>query len=100
MPIKIMLTDYGASPVVICDVCGAWIQDGEEGAYAWSQENIDSGSLHDIAFVHKGRCLQKYVSQHSAVADMSLNVLLPYLVASLGVDWRAASRMAKYFSTP
>ena len=101
MPIKIMLTDRGAAPVVICDVCGAWIQRADEGGYAWTQEQTESGTLYDVAFLHKGKCFITYEAEHgSLVADMPLNVFLPYLAVSLDIDWESAVRMATHFGTP
>jgi hypothetical protein len=101
MPIRIMLTDRGASPVILCDVCGAWIERADDGAYAWNEERPESGTLHEMAFVHKENCLLAYEAEHSSsMRDMPLDVFLPYLAASLSVDWRAATTMAKYFSTP
>ena len=64
MPIKIMLTDRGAAPVILCDVCGAWIDRADEGMYAWSEQHHESGALHDVAFVHKGDCFASYLAQH------------------------------------
>lgn len=101
MPIKIMLTDRGAAPVVICDVCGAWIQLAEEGCYAWTQEQTESGTLHEVAFLHTGECFIRYEAEHgSFVADMPLNVFVPYLAVSFGIDWESAVSMATYFATP
>ena len=101
MPIKIMLTDRGATPVILCDVCGAWIERAEDGAYTWHEERPDSGTLCEMAFVHRGNSLIAYDAEHStSTSDMPLDVLLPYLVASLDVDWKAATRMAQRFSTP
>jgi hypothetical protein len=101
MPIKIMLTDQAAKPVVICDVCEAWIERAEDGAYAWNEERTQSGMLREVAFVHKGRCLLTYLADHgSSTSDMPLEVLLPYLAANLDVDWAAATAMAEYFLAP
>src|SRR4051794_28529156 len=101
MPIKIMLTNRGASPVVVCDVCGAWIDRADDGGYAWSQDRFESGTMCNMVFVHKGNCFRTYEAEHgAATCDMPLNVLFPYLVANLSIDWDAATRMAMHFSTP
>jgi hypothetical protein len=101
MPIKIVLTNRGASPVIVCDVCGAWIERTDEGGYAWSESRPESGTLHEVAFVHEDRCLHAYEAEHGASThDMPLEVLVPYLVASLEVDRTAATTMAKYYSSP
>jgi hypothetical protein len=101
MPIKIMLTDRSAAPVIVCDVCGAWIERADDGGYAWNEERPDSGTLHEVAFVHKGRCFLAYEAEHgTSVCDMPLEVLFPYLVASLDIDWTAATTMARYYSSP
>ena len=90
-----------ASPVILCDVCGAWIERADDGAYAWNEERPESGTPHEMAFVHKENCLLAYEAEHSSsMRDMPLDVFLPYLAASLSVDWRAATTMAQYFSTP
>jgi hypothetical protein len=100
MTIKTKLTERGAAPVVVCDVCGAWIARRSRG-YLWNDERPESGTLHEVAFVHKGRCLLAYEAEHGACArDMPLKVLLPYLAANLDVDWEGATTMAKHFSTP
>jgi hypothetical protein len=101
VPIKIMLTNRGASPVIVCDVCGAWIERADDGGFAWSEARAESGTLHEVAFVHKGRCFLTYEAEHgTSTRDMPLDVLLPYLVVSLDVDWDAATTMAKYYSRP
>ncbi len=101
MPTKIMLTNRGAAPVVICDVCGAWIQRAEEGCYAWTQGQTEAGTLREVAFLHTGECFIRYEAKHGPfVADMPLNVFLPYLAVNLDVDWESAVRMATYFGTP
>jgi hypothetical protein len=100
MPIKIMLTERGAAPMIVCDICGIWIQRADVGGYAWSEQRTELGSLHDVAFVHKGDCFLTYESrQGTATMDMPLEVLLPYLAASLEVNWEAATNLAEYFST-
>ena len=99
MPIKLMLTHQGAKPVILCDVCGAWIESADEGAYAWNEERPDSGTLCELVFVHKGTCLLGYLNERgSSVGDMPLETLFPILVANLGVDWEAATRTAQHFS--
>ena len=101
MPIKIMLTDRGAAPVIVCDICGAWIERVDDGACAWNEVRFGSGTLHEVAFVHKGRCFLVYEAEHgSSTRDMPLEVLLPYLAANLDVDSEGATSLAKYFSTP
>ncbi len=101
MPIKIMLTERGAAPVIVCDVCDAWIERADDGAYAWNEERPESGKLHEVAFVHKGRCFLAYEAEHgSSTCDMPLEVLLPYLAANLDVDWEGATTTAKYYSSP
>jgi hypothetical protein len=101
MPIKIMLTERGAAPVIVCDVCGAWIERADDGGSAWKEERPESGRLHEVAFVHKGCCFLAYEAEHgTSTHDMPLEVLLPYLAANLDVDWEGATTMAKHFSTP
>jgi hypothetical protein len=101
MPIKIMLTDRGASPVIVCDVCGAWIERADDGGYAWNEERPESATLHEVAFVHKGRCFLAYEAKHgSSTCDMPLEVLLPYLAANLDVNREGAIRLAKNYSSP
>src|SRR5262249_49242205 len=99
MPIKIMLTESGAAPVIICDVCGAWIERAENGAYTWAEKRTESGSLHEVAFVHKDNCFVAYEPEQGAVIrDMPLDVFLPFLAASLEVNWETATTLARYFS--
>jgi hypothetical protein len=101
MPIKVMLTDRGASPIVVCDACGAWIERAEDGAYAWSEESSEFGTICEMVFVHKGRCLEAFEKEHGVTTrDMSLDVLLPYLAANLCIEWDDAMKMARYFSSP
>jgi hypothetical protein len=101
MPIEIMLTERGAASVIVCDVRGAWIERADAGGYAWNEERPGSGTLHEVASVHKGRCFLAYEAEHgSSTRDMPLEVLLPYLAANLDVDWEGATTMAKHFSTP
>ena len=101
MPIKIMLTNRGAAPVIVCDVCGAWIERADDGSYAWNQERPEAGTLQEMAFVHQDRCLRAYEAEHGpSTQDMPLEVLVPLLVASLDVDWTAATTMAKFYSSP
>lgn len=65
MPIKIMLTECGAAPVVVCNVCGAWIERANDGGYAWNKERPESGALHEVAFVLKGRCFLAYEAEQA-----------------------------------
>jgi hypothetical protein len=98
MPTKIMLTDCGAAPVIVRDVSGAWIERADDGGIPGTRERPESGTLHEVAFVHKGRCFLAYEAEHGAsTCDMPLEVLLPYLVASLDVHWPAATTMAKHY---
>ena len=100
MPIKIMLTNRGAAPVIVCDVCGAWIERAGAGGYAWNEERSESGTLHELVFVHKDQCLRAHEAEHgTSTPDMPLEGILPYLVASLGIDWTAATTIAKYYSS-
>jgi hypothetical protein len=98
MPIKIMLTDRAAAPVIVRDVSGAWIERADDGGYPSNEERPESGTLHEVAFVHKGRCFLAYETEHgSSTCDMPLKVLL---AANLHVDWEGATTMAKYYSGP
>ncbi len=101
MPTKIMLTDCGAAPVIVRDVSGAWIERADDGGIPGTRERPESGTLHEVTFVHKGRCFLAYEAEHGSFThDMPLEVLLPYLAANLAVDWEGATMMATHFSTP
>ena len=99
MPIKIMATEHGDKPIIVCDVCGARIERSDDGAYAWNDQPPIPGRMHDMAFVHKGDCLLTYEAEQgaSSTSDMPLDVLLPYLAVNLELDWEAATKLASTF---
>lgn len=100
MPIKIMLTNHGAVPIILCDVCGARIERADDGAYAWDEQRPESGALHDLTIMHRGDCFAAYEAEHGpSTRDMPLIVLLPYLATNLSADWKAETAMAAHFST-
>ena len=101
MPIKIMVNDRGATPIVVCDFCGAWIDKAEDGSYEWDDNDPRTVSLQEVFFLHNEDCVLAFERQHGkALYSMPLDVLIPYLATNLGVDWAAAYKRAKYFSTP
>jgi hypothetical protein len=95
MPIKMMQTESGAGPIVVCDQCGKRIDDASEASYIWNESSYEPGSLHDVYFVHS-RCdeaLQRQVGEMPN--SQSLIILMPYLVSNLNVDWDEAKKYAE-----
>lgn len=97
MPIKMMQTDRGAGPVIVCDFCGERITEASEANYIRDDEGVEAGSLTDIYFVHnRRRCDEGLQRQMGMRIDNSagLPILIPYLIHNLNVDMEHAAKYA------
>lgn len=97
MPIKMMQTDSGAGPVIVCDFCGERIKEASEANYIWDDKDAEAGSLTDIYFVHNRRhCDEGLQRQMGKMIDNSaeLPILIPYLIRNLNVDMEHAEKYA------
>lgn len=91
MPIKMMNTDRGSGPIVVCDGCGERIEHAMDANYVWDCRDDRAGTVHDVYFVHKGDCDRvveaRLVSFPDSLCSMELKVMLPYLASNLTLEW-------------
>lgn len=53
--IKVMNKGARSVPIVCCDVCGSWIDDGDAGAAVF-RKITGEGDISEVLHAHKGRC--------------------------------------------
>lgn len=93
-----MQTVGGAGPVVVCDFCGERIERASEANYEWYAGDHTPGVLHDVYFLHK-KCVRSHEQKVGKQLDsMEMNVLPPYLVDNLQVDWEESKKHAEMMS--
>ena len=96
MSLKIEHTDWGVTPVVICDQCGEPIRDARDGNYQW-QAPVDPGlSRKFVFFTHKS-CAHTFEQARGgsgAWYAMELTELLPHVARGLNINWDEAIRYA------
>ena len=98
MPIKIMLTERGAGPVVICDYCNKRIEDAREANYEWDGEVHRPGELLEVAFLHKNCAWERQRRTARLFDSMEMIDLVPYLADNLHLDWETARKHAQTMS--
>jgi hypothetical protein len=98
MPIKIMLTEKGAGPVIVCDYCGERIERALDANYEWDGEPQIAGDLREVYLVHK-KCSEANERKVGSLLDSNeLHIMLPYLADNLKVNWEAARKHADEMS--
>lgn len=97
MPIKMMTTDRGAGPVIICDFCHERITDASQANYIWDDDGAGAGDLSDVYFVHSTQeCDKGLQNRVGKIMDNSqeLSLMIPYLIDNLNVDMEHAKKYA------
>jgi hypothetical protein len=89
MALKIEQTDWGVTPVIMCDHCGEPIGDARDGNYQWQAGEGDPGTdgpLRRFAFFTHKACSGPFEQSRGGASEwyaMELSELLPALAARL-----------------
>ena len=89
MSLKIEHTDWGVTPVVICDQCGEPIRDARDGNYQWQAGEGDPEQetlVRRFAFFTHKACSGPFEQARGGASEwyaMELSDLLPALAARL-----------------
>lgn len=77
--IRIHFKDGRNIPMLVCDVCGTWIEDAKEGAAVFvTPQNI--GDTNDVMHVHKRSCHDEAEARFGGRAKCSWQELGPHLL--------------------
>jgi len=69
MPIKMLSTEQGTRPLILCDQCGKRIEEGSRANVIWNDSSFEQGALSDVLFVHSLNCDQAFQRQRGMVAN-------------------------------
>jgi hypothetical protein len=87
--LKVLRREGRVTPLICCDVCGAWIDDAEFGAVVYPHLDFLEGSTQDVQIVHKGACHDaaeaKLATAETGVAWLELKSWLADAVHNSGV---------------
>lgn len=90
MPLKIEMTPWDASPVILCDHCGEVIADARHGNAQWLAETeAGAGTVLRYAFFTHKRCSHPFERARGGAAAwyaMELADLVSHLALALRLD--------------
>lgn len=95
MPIRMMVTENGAGPVLVCDYCGERIVDTDGVNCIWKDESYEPGTFSEVYIVHN-QCDEPLQHRIGMMPNSTeLDILFPQLVDNVNMDWEKAEKRAE-----